>query len=131
MDRHTQRQQPSIHGADLDQVGRELAAWRRTHRPPTRIPERVWERAGVLAAQYGVGTVAQALRLNYTEVKRRMESSPSAEPTATFIELLPTGVTCIGECALEVESSRGNRMRVVMKSISPACLTSLIRDFAE
>lgn len=118
------------HAGGLEALERELAAWRRTHHAPSRIPEAIWARAVRLAAQEGVGTVARVLRLNYAQLKRRMETSPSAEAPPTFIELLPPVAANIGECAVEVESHRGTRVRIVMKNVPPACLTSILRDFA-
>ena len=114
----------------LVELERDLAEWRRTHGAPSPIPESVWERAAVLGARHGVATIARALRLNHTELKRRTESLPTAEPLTTFIELLPPISGSIAECAMEVESHRGARMRVVMKNVSSACLAGILRDFA-
>lgn len=128
--RELSRQGRSNHAGDLQRVGRELAEWRRTHHAPSRIPETVWARAVRLAAQEGVSVVARALRLNHTQLKRRMEVVPAVESTPTFIELLPSVAANIGECAVEVESHRGARMRIVMKNVSPVCLAGILRDFA-
>lgn len=124
------RQHRTDHAGDLEQLGRELAEWRRTHHAPARIPESVWARAAALAARHGVSAVASALRLNYTQLKQRMAAVPAARPSATFIELLPSAVASIGECAVEVESHRGARMRVMMKDVPPVWLAGVLRDFA-
>lgn len=124
------RQSRTDHTSGLEQVERELAEWRRKHQAPSPIPERVWAQAAVLATHQGVGPVARTLRLNHSALKRRMGASPPAEPTTTFIELLPPAVTAIGECSVEVESQRGSRMRIVMKNVPPSCMVDLLKDFA-
>lgn len=119
------------HGGELDQLARDLAEWRRTHGAPSPIPETVWDRAAALCAQHGVGCVARTLRLNYTHLKRRTEPGPGpAERTATFIELLPASFNGgVGECAMEVESPQGVRMRVVLKNVSSGYLAGVLREF--
>jgi hypothetical protein len=49
---------------------------------------------------------------------------------ATFVELLAPAISNIAECALEVESHLGTRLRVLMKNVPPAGLACLIRDLA-
>lgn len=118
-------------GNELAELERELARWRRDHGAPTPIPSRVWEKAAALAAEQGVHFVARSLKLNPTQLKRKMEGAPDQpSSTATFIELLPSISSGISECALEVESSRGSRMRVVMKNVPPHSLASILREFA-
>jgi len=108
----------------------ELAEWRRTHGAPLPIPEEVWSRAVVLAQQHGLGIVARTLRLNYAHLKRRMETSSTSEQAATFIELLSSSAPSIEKCAVEIESERGTRMRVVMKSVPSGWLAGVLREFA-
>lgn len=128
--RHQSTQGNGNPTGDLEQVGRELAEWRRENHAPTPIPESLWSRAAALAAQHGTGAVARALCLNHTQLKRRMETVPTAGSALTFVELLPPPMpTNIGECAMEVESHRGNRMRVVLKDVPPLCLAGLLREF--
>jgi len=124
-----QQHQKTSHTDDLEQVGREFAEWRRTRNAPARIPDKLWTRAAALAAQHGVNAVARALRLNHTQLKCKMETVPAAEPTATFVELLPSVAANIGECAVEVESHRGSRMRIVMRDVPPLCLAGVLREF--
>jgi hypothetical protein len=58
--------------SQIKQARRQLKLWRktRTHREP--IPERLWTSAVALARVHGVSPVAQALRLNYDALKRRV-----------------------------------------------------------
>lgn len=124
------RNEQRSHGGELARLEGDVAEWRRTHGAPSPIPESVWDRAAALCAQHGVGTVARALRLNHTHLKRRVKRPAPVEQTATFIELLPASFSGgIGECALEVESTRGARMRVVMKNLPAGCLADILREF--
>lgn len=115
-----------------DELRADLAAWRETHTAPTPIPEALWTRAATLAAQHGICKTARALRLDYAALKRRTNlPTPAPASAATFIELLaPVASGYIAECALEVESNRGVRLRVVMKNVAPLGLASIIRELA-
>lgn len=109
----------------------QLAAWRKSHKAPTPIPEELWAQAARLAAQHGICKTARVLHLDYAALKRRVNlPTPTPASGATFIELLAPVAGNITECALEVETTRGARLRVVMKNIAPAGLASIIRDFA-
>ena len=123
--------QPTVQPpCDLDLVEKQLTEWRRTHKPPCPLPEEVWIRAAELAARLGVNRVARTLRLEPAALKRRVNSpTPTSPPAATFIELLSPVTNNIGECALEVESARGARLRVLMKNVAPTGLATIIRDF--
>ena len=115
----------------LVELERELTRWRKTHHAPTPLPEEVWTRAAKLGAQLGVNNVARSLRLNPTHLKRKMEACVAPEPAvADFIELLPPVSTTIAECAMEVESPHGSRLRIVMRDVSTSCLAGLLREFA-
>ena len=120
-----------VEGDELERIRLQLVEWRRHHNAPTPIPSALWSGAVKLAKRYGIGQTARVLRLDYASLKRRMTTSVMA-PTAPaeFIELLAPVSGGIAECALEIESSRGARMRVLMKNVSPAGLASIIRDFA-
>jgi hypothetical protein len=108
----------------------DLSEWRKRHKAPTPIPEALWARAATLAAQHGICKTARALHLDYASLKRKTNlSAPPSPPATTFIELLSPVTGQIAECALEIESSRGGRMRVVMKNLAPGGLASIIRDF--
>jgi hypothetical protein len=132
MHRH-KTQGNTVRANSLEQLAGQLSEWRRTHRPPSRIPDAIWAQAAELAAIDGVYTVARALGLNNTALKRRLNDTPATVRAPTFVELVGPMVGsvagCIGECALEVESSRGARMRVVMKNVQPSGLASIIREF--
>lgn len=115
---------------ELERLRRELVEWRQRHKAPTAIPAQLWTMAVELAKRNGVGPTARTLRLDYGSLKRRMNSGAAGPTPTEFIELLSPAPARIAECAMEVESCRGSRMRVVMKDVTPLGLASIIRDFA-
>jgi len=120
----------------MEMLGRHLAEWRERHKPPTPIPEDLWAKAVELARQHGVGPTAKAVRLDHGALRKRVQASAVNEAPAggtAFMELLlsPQSSNTVPECAIEVESRRGSRMRIQMKSLTPAGLATIIREFAE
>ena len=127
----------------LQELSRELDNWRSTQkRPGRRIPEEYWTRAARLAGEFGLRKVHKFLRLQYTDLKCRVEGiAPrgkpvararpvAARPSTTFVELLAPVAAGFEGCTLEVESARGARLRVLIPKATPAELTAVLRDFA-
>lgn len=118
-------------GSELEALGRQLTEWRRTHKAPTPIPHELWAKATELAGRHGVGPTARALRLDYAALRRRTQTSLiNDNGAAKFMEMLVPQPDSILECAIEVVSARGARMRVEMRNPSAGTLSSIIRDFA-
>ena len=94
--------------------------WRRTHKPRTRLPEPLWLVAAKLAREYGLNPTARALQLDYSGLKKRMESSVSGHPSQAvvgpkFLQLLPSELTAVAECAIECEDAKGTKIRIHLK----------------
>ena len=79
--------------AAISRVEPALAAWRQRRKHREAIPDALWQALVPLARVHGVSPVAQALRLNYTALKRHLvaEPAPPAGGTATdparFVEV--------------------------------------------
>jgi hypothetical protein len=58
--------------AAVARVQPALAAWRQRRRHREPIPEVLWRAMVMLARDYGLSPVAQALHVNYTALKRRL-----------------------------------------------------------
>ena len=84
-----------------------------------------------VAREYGVNATAQALRLDYYTLKKRLEAAPDPGKTAPdFIEISPVGISSPGnECTVEVEDGNGARMRVQLKGAGMPDLAALTRAF--
>jgi hypothetical protein len=120
-----------VEGDELEGTRLRLVEWRKQHKTPARIPAELWTKAVELAGRYGLAQTARALRLDYSSLKRKMAANVATLPALPqFVELLAPVSGSIAECALEVESPRGARMRVVLKNVAPLGLASIIRDFA-
>ena len=85
--------------------------------PPRRakLPESIWEAAAELAREHGVYAVAQALRLDYMGLKKRLGEVASRRPNKSkpvFVELIAPPSAKHEECLIEFESTRGDKMRI-------------------
>ena len=123
----SKREQYEIPAA-LKEAQERFAEWRGCHAGRKAIPDAQWKLASALAAEHGVFRTAQALRLDYTKLKRQMRAvapvvkTSSAPPTA-FVELVAPH-SC--DCIIEVEGPRG-RMRIEWKGSAQPDLASLSR----
>lgn len=118
---------------DVATLQEQFEGWRQTRRPVLAIPEELWGQAAQLGAQQGVQVVARALRLNYSDLKKRVAAlggNGTVKPaTTSFVELFPVPLPAVAKCLVEVESAQGARLRIEMESVAPVTLTSIIRDF--
>ena len=129
--------------------------WRKSHTPRRRLPEELWEAAVGVARQEGIYQTARVLRLDYANLKRRIETIAGREAIApatpqqagssvkrrrkvpgsvkrvtepaTFVELVAGAIG--SDCLIEVEGG-GGRMRIQMKLTAPEVM-SLVRDWRE
>ena len=62
----------------LEGVRRRIEQWRRTRKVRSRIPGPLWAAAVRMAKSYGVNRTAQALRLDYYGLKKRVQQSKVA-----------------------------------------------------
>ena len=78
---------------DLDQLERQVNAWRRKQRRRVRLPRELWDSAGWLARSLGVSQVSRRLRLDYYRLSRWLSQAkggpdgPPDWPPPTFVEL--------------------------------------------
>jgi len=113
--------------------GRErFDKFRKTHKSYRRLPDSPWSAAVKLAQTYGVNRTAKTLGLDYSGLKKRLESPvsdspPEAPPGSGFIELLPSAVTGAAECVLECQDARGTKLRLHFKGQQLPDLAALSR----
>ncbi len=113
---------------DLARARDQLTAWRRTKKPRSRIPQRLWELAVKLAAKHGLHRTAQALKLDYYSLKKRVEAVEPGldEGGPAFIEL-PSALAAVQECVIELEDGAVS-LRVSLKGYSAAEITTVGRS---
>jgi hypothetical protein len=111
--------------------GRErFDKFRKKHKGYRRLPDSLWSAAVKLAQAYGVNRTARTLRLDYSGLKKRLESTVAVAPSEAppgpgFIELLPSELTAAAECALECRRPDGTMIRIHLKAAQLPDLTAL------
>lgn len=115
----------------LSEVRSKFERWRKSRHRGSRIPSALWQRAVDAAREHGVSKAAQALRLDYYGLKKRLESAPelSGSEPATGRGFLEIPLWSTPECVLELEDAQGSRLRVELKGASPAELEPLAQAF--
>jgi hypothetical protein len=114
----------------LSDASRQFERWRSRRPRGTRIPTALWQSAVDAAREHGVSKAAQALRLDYYGLKKRLESGLPPEPSSRFLEIpLPQPVASAAECVLELADAQGARLRVELKGAAMSELESLARVF--
>jgi len=117
----------------LDDVVREFSLWRETRKHRGRIPNRLWDAALSLTTSYPASKVAEALHLNYAELKKRLIPTevPEADSRMSFVELDLSGRSedrsSSPSCQLEVETSRGSRFRCFVHGPIPDNLLRFVQ----
>ena len=139
----------AVYREDIEQVRRRFAEFRAAHAVRSRLPEELWAAAAKLARRDGIQATARAFDVDRPSLRKwtdRLEPNRSATvgkpptrrlakkntepPPAAFLELLaqPTGAAT--SCLIEVESPRGGKLRLDLKTIQTSELAELIRLFA-
>jgi hypothetical protein len=100
----------------IEEVRSRFEVWRSRRKERGRIPRSLWEAATELCEMHSVNEVSRALRLNYNDLKSRIEpkkpEAPGAGYSTEFVELdLRQSLSC-SECTLEMEGSNGARMKM-------------------
>jgi len=114
----------------INHLRKRLDAWRKTHRPRSRIPGRLWNAAVNVAGQCGVDKTAKALRLDYNDLKKRLDAGCGRRASVpSFIELSPAMSGLTPECIIELETRNGAKMRVHIKGTGVPDLNALSSVF--
>jgi hypothetical protein len=92
----------------------------------------LWQAVVELARRHGVSRTAQALRLDYYSIKKRLEAAQRPRgtreaPESRFVELPLRAVPAPPACVLEVEDGRGARLRVELQGFGAGELAGLVR----
>jgi len=56
----------------LEQIQQQFELWRQTREKRCLIPEKLWQAAELLYPEYFLYHISKILRLNYTDLKRRI-----------------------------------------------------------
>ncbi len=118
----------------LKQAQEQFAHWRRSRAKRGVIPDALWQAAVMLFPDYGLHRISKALRLNYTDLKHRVNAHRSAcdqsdVSTAGFIELGLSDPMPPGECIIEMADQKGASMRMYFKGEAGLDLLELGKAF--
>jgi DNA-binding MarR family transcriptional regulator len=139
-------QDTASHGEDVEQLRARFMEFRKTHAVRSRLPEELWAAAAKAARRDGIEVTARVLGVDrpslqkWTDrfeslgqaqqrkapVRRRARKRVSAAPA--FVELLAE-TTAATSCLVEVESPKGGKLRLELKTIRAHELAELIRAF--
>lgn len=123
--------------AAVARVEPALTAWRqrRKHREP--IPEALWKAMATLARTYGLSPVAQALRLNYTALKRQVVASAVAPAsgvgpgTGAFVEVPISAWPQAPHWVMELEDGCGAKLTLRLTPCDRATALTLAQGLWE
>ena len=118
----------------VQQLGHQFEQFRSMRSGRGKLPESLWQSAAEQARQHGVNVVAQALRLDYNVLKRRVGSVEQRQKRAempAFVELIGAAAAAGDEYVIEVEGSPLPRMRVRWKSATAPDWGALLRAWRE
>ena len=124
---------------DVEQLRLRFAEHRQTHAARTRLPRELWAAAAKLARRDGITATARALAVDLSSMKRwterlepRDKSHKSGKPAAApaFVELLGAETAPATSCHVEVESPRGAKLRLELKTVTAQQLAELVRALA-
>jgi hypothetical protein len=126
----TKQSQSSVINNQTDQLQKRLETWRKSHKARSRLPVRLWNAAVRVAGQCGLNKTAKALRLDYYDLKKRLEAvAVDHGPAASFIELSPAASSPFPECLIELEARNGTKMRIHLKGMAVPDLNALSSTF--
>jgi len=105
----------------LEVVRNRFETWRKRRRCRSRIPESLWQAAVQLCKEHSVFAVSRALRLDYNDLKGRVQRSRDGgpalgrSPDLGFVRFDLGTPIMPSECLVEMESPNGARMRMSFK----------------
>ena len=125
---------PANKTSPLKQVQEQFEHWRRTRKKRETIPDALWQAAVMLFPDYGLHRISKALRLNYTDLKHRVNVHRSAceqseVSTTGFIELGLNDSMRPAECMIEMADEKGASLRMYFKGQAGLDLLELGKAF--
>ena len=118
----------------IARLQRQLEEYRRMRPRRVKLPESIWDAAAELAREHGVYAVAQALRLDYMGLKKRLGELANrrrGKSKPVFVELIAPAPAAWEECLIEFESARGGKMRIHWPVRVTPDWTGLLRAWRE
>lgn len=120
--------------SSLEEIRDQFETWRKTRGKRTAIPDVLWEAAVSLCPRYSLCQISKALRLNYSDLKHRVQASQSflqSSPVIgpAFIDLGLKSPMLPAECTIEMEDQNGAKMSMYFKGEAGLDLLELGKVF--
>jgi len=116
--------------ATIEEVHEQFETWRKSRGKKKAIPETLWAAAANLAEDYQLSEICNTLRLNYTDLRRHVQSRQSSSTSeCTFVEVDRTCSGSISGYMIELEDRFGSRIKVSCSGGSSMNLMELIKTF--
>lgn len=114
---------------DLQTVCDAFEQWRRTREKRDRIPEGLWRAAVDLSARYPTFRIARTLRLNYIQLKQRIQERAGKGTSSQFVEVKMAPLFSVSPCVMELRSPSGFELRIETDASLQSQLVHLISCF--
>lgn len=120
----------------LSRLAARFEEWRSMPKRSKKIPQELWQAAVDLSKEYSINQISKALRLSYTDLKKRVESENKenlplikTQPNMKFVELDLEKPVSISEYTVEMEDGSGAKMRIHLRGRTDLDLYELGRTF--
>jgi hypothetical protein len=115
----------------IEHVRQKFETWRKSRDKRRPIPNALWDAAIQLHGEYGICQISKALRLNYSDLKRRIltASEKKADPSPAFIQFDFARQTAQSEWSVELENKDGTKLKISAKSSSLPDVMQLSHNF--
>lgn len=117
---------------NLEHVRQQFERWRNTRRRKERIPGYLWDAATSLAGQYSLSLISSTLRVNYSDLRRRIQGpSYASGNTCSFVEVNVSGGSTTYPYTIELEDRFGSRMKICCSGgvvMNPAELIKVFKE---
>lgn len=120
--------QPEAH-QDLHAVSDAFEQWRRSRQKRERIPEDLWRAAVDLSPSYSTFRIARTLRLNYTQLKERIQERAGKSTSPQFVEVKLPSLLSVSPSVMELRSPSGFELRIETDAALHSELVHLISCF--
>jgi hypothetical protein len=126
---------PTTKSSPYSALARRLKAWRAKRRPGQHIPEELWQAATQLANTHGLSPTSSALKLNYYDLRRRLNGScqvaQKSPAKAVFVELPAPSNGSTHPTLLELVRPCGSRLCIQLPDTKSLDLLSLVQTLLE
>jgi len=119
----------------LEEVRDQFEDWRHTRKNRREpIPSQLWKAAVKLSDSYSMHSISKALRLNYSDLKARVDEQFAADkakalPAADFIDLGCSQNFFESECIVQMQTVCGLKMKMSVKGKVDYNLLQLAKAF--